>query len=79
MPIIYIKDAESTKFVSLDGNFRLCRRKKAGQRSTHEKPLGVNEIFANQSDVDRYVQLQSSSLVTVSLDTEKFRIKSGDL
>ena len=56
------KDGDSTAFISLDGNFRLCRRKNAGQQSTYEKPLCGDTVFVNQSDVDSYVS--SSSLLT---------------
>ncbi len=66
------KDPDSEAFISLDGDFRLCHRKKAGQRSVYDKPLNVDGIFVNQSDVDCYVQ-SSALLVTL----ERSRVKQG--
>lgn len=63
------QDADGTAFISLDGNFRLCRRKNAGQQSTYEKPLSGDRIFVNQLDVDCFVQ--SSSSVTSDRDLDR--------
>ncbi len=46
----------------LDGNFRLCRRKKAGQRTLNSKPLYKSEVFADQCDVDEYLRKSSSAV-----------------
>lgn len=38
---MHVKDSDDVVFISLDGNFRLCSRKNAGQQSIlYEKPLG---------------------------------------
>lgn len=65
------KDTESTPFVSQDGNFRLCRHKKAGQQSMYEKPLSGNGVFA---DNDYYVQSSSTLLVTLERDAEPNKV-----
>ena len=73
----YIKDADSVTFISLDGNFRLCRRKKAGQQSMYEVPLSGDTAFVNQLDVDVYVQQSSSALlqlVTLERDSESNKV-----
>ena len=56
---IIIQDEDGTLFVSLDGNFRLCRRKKAGRTSVYDQPLTVDKVFCNQSDVDHFVKSSS--------------------
>ena len=68
------KDGDSTAFISLDGNFRLCRRKNAGQQSMYEKPLCGDRVFVNQSDVDCYVQSSSSLLVNLGRDSESNKV-----
>ena len=60
----------------LSGNFRLCRRKNAGQQSMYEKPLSGDGVFVNQSDVDCYVQA-SSLLVTSERDSESNKVYCG--
>ncbi len=52
-----MQDKNGTGFVCLDGNFRLCRRKKAGQKSINEIPLSGDGLFADQSDVDQYLHV----------------------
>ena len=53
---MHVKDSDDVAFIFLDGNFRLCHRKNAGQQSIlYEKLLSGNRVFVNQSDVDRYV------------------------
>ena len=54
-----IQDKDGTLFVSLDGNFRLCRRKNAGRRSVHDRPLHVDKVFCDQSSVDYFVKCSS--------------------
>ena len=61
-------------FISLDGNFRLCRRKNAGQQSMYDKPLSSDGVFVNQSDVDCYVQSSSSLLITLGRDSESNKV-----
>ena len=68
------KDADSMAFISLDGNFRLCRRKKAGEQSMYEKPLSGDGVFVNQSDIDYYVQSSSALLVTLERDSESNKV-----
>ena len=68
------KDGDSTAFISLDGNFRLCRRKNAGQQSMYEKPLCGDRVFVSQSDVDCYVQSSSSLLVNLGRDSESNKV-----
>ena len=70
---MHLKDADSVAFVSLDGNFRLCCRKNAGQQSMYDKPLSGDGVFVNQSDVDCYVQ-SSSLLVTLERDSESNKV-----
>ena len=71
------KDADGVAFISLDGNFRLRRRKNAGQQSMYEKPLSGDGVFVNQSDVDCYVQSSSSQLVTLERDSESNKVYCG--
>lgn len=65
-----MQDKNGTGFVCLDGNFRLCRRKKAGQKSINEIPLSGDGLFADQFDVDHYLKSFSSQLVTLEENTE---------
>ena len=68
---MHVKDSDDVAFISLDGNFRLCRRKNAGQQSIlYEKPLSGDRVFMNQSDVDRYVHSSSSLLVTLEFQSQ---------
>ena len=71
---MHVQDSDDVAFISLDGNFRLCCRKNAGQQSIlYEKPLSGDRVFVNQSDVDRYVQ-SSSLLVTLERDSESNKV-----
>ncbi len=53
--------------ISVDGNFRLCRRRKAGLSRDEDKPLIKCSFFLPQDNVDAYVQSEQNSVsVTVS-------------
>lgn len=75
LPCIFLQDQVNPSFISLDANFRLCRRKKAGRAVTDVKPLFSDEVFADQAAVDNYVQASKTVVPmtenpsdTVSLD-----------
>lgn len=51
-----LQDQTTPTFLSLDANFRLCRRKKAGLATMEEKPLYGEDVFADQVAVDQYQQ-----------------------
>lgn len=41
--------------MSVDGNFRLCRRKKAGNLRKDIKPFLHSSFFVDQNEVDSYI------------------------
>lgn len=45
-------------FMSIDANFRLCRREKAGSASKEDVPIYKAPFFLPQRDVDSYISSQ---------------------
>ncbi len=55
-------------FVSMDANFRLCRRSKAARISRDDAPLLKSSFFCSQDKVDSYVQsFETSTSVTLQV------------
>ena len=57
----------------MDGNFRLCRRKKAGEKTNYKSPLTTYQLFASQPDVDLYVN-KSPQLLQGDSESDKVYI-----
>lgn len=58
-------------FMSIDANFRLCRREKAASTSKEDIPIYQTPFFLPQHEVDKYVQSQQG-LISYNLQVKYF-------